>query len=337
MNLLSLNNLIRLGALIGLIASIAAVFSTGDYFYLLFVIIAILAIGSTYFNNKLEYKISKPKITISKLPKRAISIISRNFIWIFCGTIIFLYLFLYTNQGAIASIEGFVKEKLSLHSFFDKALEVSDDGAPTPIPTSTPYPTVVQPTRATYVDPNPIITCNVSANCGGGTRQLRKNVCDNSTCCQIGDSWLFYEDKDKCIVDQNAYVSSNNNQQSGGSSDLVPVFLSYYGISFYCPPQNVDAAKSINSTMESKKSQWASDYNTCYKNATETDSCYQTCTNIRENERNACSNANYADCSLQASDNWLSCTSNCPSLTEKCDWVYTESNSLSKQLNNLCK
>ena len=54
-----------------------------------------------------------------------------------------------------------------------------------------------------------MVTCNVNANCGGGTRRLKKSECDNSTCCQIGSSWFFYTSKDKCTQDQNSYNRSH--------------------------------------------------------------------------------------------------------------------------------
>jgi hypothetical protein len=48
--------------------------------------------------------------------------------------------------------------------------------SPTQLPTATPKP---------YVNPDPIITCNINASCGGGSRQLRQSVCDSMNCCLI--------------------------------------------------------------------------------------------------------------------------------------------------------
>jgi hypothetical protein len=50
-----------------------------------------------------------------------------------------------------------------------------------------------------------IVTCRIDSQCGGGTIQLQRGVCENSTCCQIGDKWTFYQDKNKCVQDQNIY------------------------------------------------------------------------------------------------------------------------------------
>ena len=53
-----------------------------------------------------------------------------------------------------------------------------------------------------------IITCQIDSQCGGGSIQLQRGVCENSTCCQIGDKWTFYQDKNKCVQDQNTYNAS---------------------------------------------------------------------------------------------------------------------------------
>lgn len=57
-----------------------------------------------------------------------------------------------------------------------KQLEITT--APTSTPT--PIPKKVQPV---YVDPDPIINCNIHANCGGGNKKMKKSECDNMTCC----------------------------------------------------------------------------------------------------------------------------------------------------------
>jgi hypothetical protein len=81
-----------------------------------------------------------------------------------------------------------------------------------PIPSSipTPKPQVKGITTQTVkkVDSDPPVHCNVNANCGGGTTPLKKSECDNSICCQIGDKWIFYKDKNKCIADQGGRPST---------------------------------------------------------------------------------------------------------------------------------
>lgn len=50
--------------------------------------------------------------------------------------------------------------------------------------TATPSPTIyIKPTRVPTIDPNPPVHCQISAECGGGTRLLRKSECDNVVCC----------------------------------------------------------------------------------------------------------------------------------------------------------
>jgi hypothetical protein len=85
--------------------------------------------------------------------------------------------------------------------------------SPAPVPTApSASPATVKGVKTTNNIPSdPIVVCNVNPNCGGGTKELRKSVCSNSTCCQIGNSWYFYEDTNKCKQDQEAqktkYVS----------------------------------------------------------------------------------------------------------------------------------
>lgn len=52
---------------------------------------------------------------------------------------------------------------------------------------------------------DPVITCNVHTSCGGGSRQMKRSECDQTTCCRIGDKWYFYLSKDKCKKDQEDY------------------------------------------------------------------------------------------------------------------------------------
>lgn len=53
--------------------------------------------------------------------------------------------------------------------------------------------------------PDPVITCNVHASCGGGSLQMKRSECDQTTCCQIGGKWYFYTSKGKCKKDQEDY------------------------------------------------------------------------------------------------------------------------------------
>ncbi len=131
--------------------------------------------------------------------------------------------------------------------------------------TPTTKPIVNYPTSTP--DPDPIITCNMHINCGGGTKQLRKSVCEQSTCCEIGNSWTFYEDKNKCTQDQNSYYSNSNNppqfEGSNNSSEYetnnsyvpeyIPTPTSDFDRSIYVDQCYKNAVATINGECNSKK------------------------------------------------------------------------------------
>lgn len=43
----------------------------------------------------------------------------------------------------------------------------------------------IKPSILPSINPNPLISCGIHANCGGGSRQMKKNECDNMTCCNF--------------------------------------------------------------------------------------------------------------------------------------------------------
>lgn len=50
-------------------------------------------------------------------------------------------------------------------------------------------------------DPNEIIRCNISPNCGGGYKEMTRSSCDRLICCQINNSWEL-RDKKQCNKEQ---------------------------------------------------------------------------------------------------------------------------------------
>lgn len=86
-----------------------------------------------------------------------------------------------------------------------------------------PTPTAIPVQKNTYVDPDPAISCNINVNCGGGTTSLKKSECSNSTCCQIGNKWIFYKDKNQCSKDQGQNVPSSNRDYVP-SSNTYPTY-----------------------------------------------------------------------------------------------------------------
>ena len=93
---------------------------------------------------------------------------------------------------------------------------------PKTIPSSTFKNTYEPPTKSRPTTPTPtptytppkvsLMTCNFGDQCRGETRQMTKDQCANSTCCQIGNQWLVYTSKSKCKEDQvnNRIVPSTN-------------------------------------------------------------------------------------------------------------------------------
>src|ERR1035437_2586243 len=75
----------------------------------------------------------------------------------------------------------------------NQAVDVAPTLTPTDIPTISESPTLIPtyaPTqipevKAVYVDPDPIVNCNIRPNCGGGIIKMNKSQCEQSTCCLI--------------------------------------------------------------------------------------------------------------------------------------------------------
>lgn len=78
---------------------------------------------------------------------------------------------------------------LALYVVFTLGREVSDYSdkrsvqiMPTVYVTSRPY---LSPTIKPTDDPNPIVDCAISKECGGGTQKMKLNRCNISTCCLV--------------------------------------------------------------------------------------------------------------------------------------------------------
>jgi len=135
--------------------------------------------------------------------------------------------FLSTNNTALSRVLGLTTQTTPTSS-----------PTVTPLPTNTPIPTPTTKYVAPKptVDPDPLVACNIHKDCGGGSVQLKSSVCSNSTCCQVGDKWIFYQSKQKCTQDQNAQnakyntppiVPKQGSAQTGSSSEpLITCVLS---------------------------------------------------------------------------------------------------------------
>ena len=201
----------------------------------------------------------------------------------------------------------------------------------------------------TNIGNDPIVNCQISPECGGGSRQMKKSECEQSVCCQIGSKWYFYLSREKCSEDQKNYRQDTYkpltiNNSSTGTSDRIPVFLSFYGYTLYCPPQNIDAIKSINQTMEAKKSEWDKNYKDCVDLERTTDPCQKNCDSQMRTENENCvrlygDNVNspeYSTCTNRVTEEYLNCSDKCPNPYTTCRRVYEEQNYLYNQIKNLC-
>jgi hypothetical protein len=166
-----------------------------------------------------------------------------------------------------------------------------------------------------------MLNCNIHPDCGGGTVWMSKSQCEKPCSGQTN----------KASTNTQTTSSSTSN-----NSSKTATFLSYLGYTLYCPPGNVGAAMSINSTLESKKMEWAKNYNDCTNLFVDTDSCWVNCADTNHWSDCNYGTPEYQSCMDATDKNYQDCTSTCPSLREHCDYVYAEQKSLIKQISNLC-
>ena len=90
---------------------------------------------------------------------------------------------------------------------------------------------------------DPLVYCNVNAKCGGGTKLITKSVCEKSTCCQIGDKWIFYGNEEDCVKDQNDYYkrfSDYSKSNENYENIYKPLAKNeYYTCTLYYPSLNL--------------------------------------------------------------------------------------------------
>jgi flagellar basal body-associated protein FliL len=217
----------------------------------------------------------------------------------------------------------------------------SMEQTPTPPIEATSTPEVKSPTPTSipvYVDPDPIITCTSSnQNCVGESISVRRSACPSITCCQIGDKWSVYATIDSCRQAQAVQQPTQN------TGNRVPVFIPHFGYTLNCPSQNVAAIQSINSTMESRRSQWAQNLMDCTNNFVNTDDCTVACGNALTNAEHTCTDLygqatddSFSNCIKQASSDLATCQDACPNSGTSCNSVNPDEKDLSNQIKNLC-
>ena len=219
----------------------------------------------------------------------------------------------------------------------------------------------------TNIGNDPIVDCQISPECGGGSRQMKSSECDQMTCCLIHEKCgggarfitktecsnlycCFLKDGTGKLMSKNEcdhYYDSQNKQldnlPNSSQTNKVPVFLTSGKYTIYCPPKNVDAVKSIDETIVNKSQEWSKNYNDCTNNFYKTDSCHVSCKDAYDKDISTCTSTygftgdDYNKCTENVLNNYKVCIGNCPSVAPVCEYVYSELKNLSSQISELCK
>lgn len=99
---------------------------------------------------------------------------------------------------------------------------------PTPESTQAAKP-VIRRISSPTSNPDPIVNCNIHANCGGGTKQMTKNDCQQSTCCEIGSNWYVYPNNSACDQAQENY---SNLYKSRSTTNYPPCTVYYPALGY---------------------------------------------------------------------------------------------------------
>jgi len=73
------------------------------------------------------------------------------------------------------------------------------------------------------INKDPIISCSISVNCGGEVRRIKKSICTQLVCCQIGKNWYLYQSKIKCDQNQAIY-NAVIRETSKGTKNILPTW-----------------------------------------------------------------------------------------------------------------
>lgn len=156
-----------------------------------------------------------------------------------------------------------------IHSFDES--KQSAPPTPSPIPTPTPKPTTtptIEPTVKETSNSDPIITCYIHANCGGGSRQMKKSECEKMTCCLIdsrcgGNKFktvtecinsyccLLRDSIGKLLDSKSACDNYYPNNSEGGSVSNIPT-KNYYPCTLCYHYSSGDQCTTYNYLVETK-------------------------------------------------------------------------------------
>jgi len=64
-----------------------------------------------------------------------------------------------------------------------------------------------------------MVCCLIDDKCGGGGKFITKEECEQSTCCEIGGKWYFYLSKERCIEDQKNNQNNLRQPKNDASDD----------------------------------------------------------------------------------------------------------------------
>ncbi len=114
--------------------------------------------------------------------------------------------------------------------------------------TQPPTPTINVEKNEQTSNPNTLIGCQLHPNCGGGVIGLKRSECQNATCCQLGNQWLFYTNMQKCESDQEALKEQlQKQQQTPANAPILPTPL----------PQNSQTQNTNTTTSQTQATQSA--------------------------------------------------------------------------------
>lgn len=101
-----------------------------------------------------------------------------------------------------------------------------------------------------------IVNCRLTANCGGGTRRLKKSECDSGVCCNVGNGWEFYSSVEKCRQAQSGNTSTSNNIDNKKKVAFTTNYASTKG-TYYCYEE---AVNQLLNWEESQVKSWYESY-----------------------------------------------------------------------------
>lgn len=166
--------------------------------------------------------------------------------------------------------------------------------------------------------PNDPIHCPINEKCGGGTIPLKRWECERSTCCQIGDEWIFYKDKDQCNQDQEEFNSNSTNTEYKDIPQYTAPTQTAKKVAFeatettvkgtyYCYEDKVNSMVSQQSLVKSYRELYEGCRDSSYNNDIYHDCCFsKDCASLEGDQQDTCYkecyDLAYSDCTVYYDD-----------------------------------